>query len=603
MGGWSQGNQSATEQVNDAVVAVSTQIARSAPSLTSPQNGTSFSDISQMQLEWRWHRPLAPDEVFDVRVWREGEPPYGIAWTTDSLFDLRHWLLRQGTGTYYWAIAVLETSFENDQQSFVEISDISPTFEFTVDSNTINIFNVPEGFEAQMAGLLPLNNPSVIMFGPDGDLYALAVTGQIVKMIDQDDDGIFDDARILYSNDERLIDHAVGMDFYNDTIYVSSVGQISTVTDEDGDGLLETVTPIITDLPGLVYTFHSNNGIAFGPDDKLYISVGSSTDHGPIEYPLEASILRANPDGSDLEVFATGFRNTYDLAFSASGDLFGADNSPDALGPDLNYLPPEELNHIREGRDYGFPYVLGVNPFYTDVTDPVTELLTSSATSGLTVYEADQFPEAYRGIFIALYGTGAEYPMGLGFNTGQMIIHVSLEPTDDGTYTGTWQPFATFSSDQFAYHPIDVTVAPDGSLYVAEWTSSTVHRITYTGEVEPPITEAQELSEAHAENLELIQLGEAIYMYGSGNAPGCIGCHLLEQYRGSIGPSLRNIAVRAEDRIMGMSAEEYIRESIIDPNAFTVPGYSSGVMYGGYGIQLSDEEIDALVAYIFSLAE
>src|SRR5664279_3508179 len=139
------------------------------------------------------------------------------------------------------------------------------------------------------------------------------------------------------------------MAFYHNVLYVSDGGRISTVTDSNGDGTLDTITPIVEGLATQQWTYHSNNGIAFGPDGKLYVGIGSTTDHGPLQAKYEASILRMNPDGSDLETFATGFRNPYDLVFSPKGDLFTSDNSPDALDATLPYLPPEEIDHVQQG--------------------------------------------------------------------------------------------------------------------------------------------------------------------------------------------------------------------------------------------------------------
>jgi hypothetical protein len=79
------------------------------------------------------------------------------------------------------------------------------------------------------------------------------------------------------------------------------------------------------------------------------------------------NLASMKPDGSDMETFATGFRNPYDLAFSPNGELFTADNSPDSLDATLTYLPPEELDYVRQGRNYGFPTAFG------DLNDGDTE--------------------------------------------------------------------------------------------------------------------------------------------------------------------------------------------------------------------------------------
>lgn len=122
---------------------------------------------------------------------------------------------------------------------------------------------------------------------------------------------------------------------------------------------------------------HNYNAIVVSPDsDWLYINAGSRTDHGEVqdfdglfpdtrEVPLTTKIIRIPSDAVELTlpndeaaliedgyIFAWGVRNAYDLAFAPNGDLFGVEN-----GPDADY--PEELNWLREGHHYGFPWQFG----------------------------------------------------------------------------------------------------------------------------------------------------------------------------------------------------------------------------------------------------
>ncbi len=265
------------------------------------------------------------------------------------------------------------------------------------------LMQVPPGFGVGVyAEIKQANFPTVIAFGPDGNLYVLMLDGQLFVAEDRDQDIRAETVRRIFSNDQHTLSHAVGLAFHDGVLYVSDSGRISTLADSDGDGVLDTLTPIVEGLISLRYPDHSNNGIAFGPDGKLYVGVGSTTDHGPLTTAGEAAILRLNPDGSGLEVFATGFRNPYDLTFSPDGDLFTADNNPSEFDRTLRSLEPEELDHARAGRDYGFPRVYG-NPPPGDASEPpVTEFYASVGSAGLTYYAADQFPEAYRhGVFVA----------------------------------------------------------------------------------------------------------------------------------------------------------------------------------------------------------
>jgi cytochrome c oxidase subunit 2 len=104
--------------------------------------------------------------------------------------------------------------------------------------------------------------------------------------------------------------------------------------------------------------------------------------------------------------------------------------------------------------------------------------------------------------------------------------------------------------------------------------------------------------------LDLAAQGEKLYKQatiGSASSPGCVTCHSLEEGVSLVGPSHASVGARAGDQVAGQSAEDYIKESIINPNTHVVDGYSPGVMYQNYAKELTDEQIDALVAYMLGL--
>lgn len=86
-----------------------------------------------------------------------------------------------------------------------------------------------------------------------------------------------------------------------------------------------------------------------------------------------------------------------------------------------------------------------------------------------------------------------------------------------------------------------------------------------------------------------------------GNRPGCITCHSLEPGVNLVGPSMAGIGAVAGDRVDGMDAETYLRQSIVEPNAYIVEGYEDDVMPGDYVLHLTDAQIEALVGYMEGL--
>jgi cytochrome c2 len=93
------------------------------------------------------------------------------------------------------------------------------------------------------------------------------------------------------------------------------------------------------------------------------------------------------------------------------------------------------------------------------------------------------------------------------------------------------------------------------------------------------------------------------YENASGVNAGCRICHSLEKGERIIGPSFYGIADRARERVPGMTAEEYLRQSILEPNAFVVPGYPEGQMLQTFGDILTEEQIQDLIAFLMTLEE
>jgi glucose/arabinose dehydrogenase len=633
------------ETVMTAIAGTQIAYMSNTPELVAPENGAVFEHPVAVILEWEWQRGLVGDEAYDVRVWRDGEPHNGITWTYQNQFDMSAWLTQQEPGEFFWSVAViggadgtLDRTVTNETEPFrftLQDNQIptptptvtptttptpTPTIEPTATPRPVrpvpaHSVDVPPGFWVNdYARVAVSSGVTAITFGPDGLLYVLEIDGNVYQLIDEDGDGVSDQQIAVFVDEDDDLGHAVGIVWHEETLYISANGKIVTLADADADGVMDSVTPIVEGFVSLLYWGHSNNGIAFSPTDgKLYVGIGATTDHGPIEFPdEEAVVMRMNPDGSNLEVFARGFRNPYDLAFAPDGALFTADNGPDQLDETLREYPSEELNHIVEGGFYGFPEVYGDPPPGHDSIAPVTNFFPSVGNAGLTYYDADQFPPEFRnGLFVAQSGTrGADRRVARSIHNGFAVVFVSLSKTEDGTYEGDWVPFATFNQDIEApeelgnadyLRPVDVAVAPDGSLFMAEFNSSLIYRVVYDADTLPPTPTIA--PEPDDEPLSLVEKGETIFQAGAGAAPACTTCHVLDESAeaAGAGPSLVGRYADFEGRIDGLSVPDYIRQSITDPSAYLVDGYEN-LMYPDYSNQLDEEEIDALVEYVLALA-
>ena len=86
-----------------------------------------------------------------------------------------------------------------------------------------------------------------------------------------------------------------------------------------------------------------------------------------------------------------------------------------------------------------------------------------------------------------------------------------------------------------------------------------------------------------------------------GPNPGCVTCHSFDPDTTLVGPSIAGVAVRAETRVSGQTAAEYLRESIVSPSAFVVDGFDDGKMPADWAEILTEAEIEAVVGYLLTL--
>ncbi len=325
--------------------------------------------------------------------------------------------------------------------------------------------DLPDGFTAYaIAG--GFFRPTSIALGPDGAIYVSERHGTVYRLADGDGDGVFDE-RVFFADGFTEI---TGLAFApQGPLYVSSRGRVSTVRDTDGDGVGDATHDVISGLPN---GLHQNNGLVFGPDGKLYITNGSTCDECAQADDRSAAILQANPDGSELRVYARGLRNTYDVVFDAQGRLWGTDNGSDAPCATI-----DELNLIVDGGDYGWPYGAACDEFGSGIP-PAADLGLHTASTGIDEYGGSHFPAQYQGnLFLTLWGSQVFTP-----EFEPALLHIGIDETADGPQA-TVEPFGTGF-----VHPIDVLMDDDGTLLVLDYGSGevgtatgTLYRIVYTG--------------------------------------------------------------------------------------------------------------------------
>ncbi|RMF95478.1 MAG: sorbosone dehydrogenase family protein [Gammaproteobacteria bacterium] len=231
---------------------------------------------------------------------------------------------------------------------------------------------------------------------------------------------------------------------------------------------------------------HSWRYIAFGPDGRLYLSLGAPCNVCPVDDETGV-IVSLRADGSDRRVEARGVRNSVGFTWHpVTGELWFTDNGRDLLGDER---PPCELNRLRErGLDFGFPYCHGgdiPDPEFGDLGNcadaeaPVQKLAPHSAPLGLAFYTGEQFPAEYRGaLFIAEHGSWNRSKAA--GKTGYRVSVVWL----DGNRAVGYEPFMTgfLDGQKTLGRPVDLLLAPDGSLLLSDDHRGVIYRISWRGQ-------------------------------------------------------------------------------------------------------------------------
>ncbi|RYD71824.1 MAG: hypothetical protein EOP84_24225, partial [Verrucomicrobiaceae bacterium] len=227
----------------------------------------------------------------------------------------------------------------------------------------------------------------------------------------------------------------------------------------------------------VVYSGHDMHGIKLGPDGKIYWSIADcgarvTTKEGNIiDVPDTGAVFRANPDGTEMELFASGLRNPQSLAFNDLGDLFTGDNNAD--GGDK-----ARWEHIVEGGDYGWrlgwqflPKLGAWNAeklWELDRGETALSLLPSvghigHGPAGIAYYPGTGLPETYRNHFFY-----ADFPGGIrSFALKQKGASYTVENPGDILQDNT--PKELTGKLLWGLYPSDIAFGVDGGVYVLDW--------------------------------------------------------------------------------------------------------------------------------------
>lgn len=305
---------------------------------------------------------------------------------------------------------------------------------------------------------------------------------RILIMEDTDGDGKADTSKVFYQGED--INAALGIGVFGNRVVVSCSPNVFIFTDEDGDDVPDKKEVLFTGIGGEQHD-HGMHAFTFGPDGKFYFNFGNAgegikdkngnplrdqkgriIDNSRNPYQ-EGMVYRSDLDGRNVEILAWNFRNNYEVAVDSYGRMWQSDNDDDGnRGVRINYVMDYGNYGFKDeftGSDWRTRRInmedsIPLRHWHQNDPGVVPNLLQTYAGSptGMTIYEGNLLPEKYRGQMLhtdAGPNVFRSYPVkeqGAGFSA-------EINPILDGSKRDQW------------FRPSDVTVAPDGSVFIADW--------------------------------------------------------------------------------------------------------------------------------------
>jgi len=339
--------------------------------------------------------------------------------------------------------------------------------------------HVPAGFTLSIfADNLP--NARSLALGDNGVVFVgTGSEGAIYAVQDSNNDGVADQ-RYVIANHLYMPN---GVAYKDGSLYVAEVNRIIRF-DRITEQLANPPKPAVVYDQFPSEQHHGWKYLRFGPDNKLYTTVGAPCNICEPEKPIYSSLVRLNADGSGFEILARGIRSSVGFDWQPETNaLFFTDNGRDYMGDDL---PPDELNQwTTNGEHFGFPYCHGgdiPDPEFATAkkchkfTAPVWKFKAHMAPLGLHFYRGKQFPIEFRNqLFVAEHGSwNRSEPQGyrvamVKFNQGKPIaeqVFIDGWLSKDGTVLG---------------RPVDILEMPDGSLLISDDKLGIIYKVEYKG--------------------------------------------------------------------------------------------------------------------------
>ena len=394
-------------------------------------------------------------------------------------------------------VLFLSCSQSVDQRSGTLPTELSETEKRKIE-NALSGLDIAEGLKVSLFAAEPmLINPTNIDVDEKGRVWVCEAYNyrpnlnagnptrpegdRIVILEDTDGDGEADESKVFYQGND--INAALGIAVLGNQVIVSCSPNVWIFTDENGDDKPDKKELLFTGIGGEQHD-HAVHAFVFGPDGKLYFNFGNEgkqimdkagkpvvakTGHtvNSTGNPYrQGMIFRCNPDGSEFEVLAHNFRNNYEVAVDSYGGLWQSDNDDDGnRGVRINYVI-EYGNYGYTDELTGAGWRVPRTGMYDEIplrhwhlNDPgvVPNLLQTGAGSptGIIVYEGRLLPEKF-------------WDQMIHCDAGPNVVRAYPVKKSGAGYEAEIVNVLKGSRDAW-FRPVDVCVAPDGSLIIADW--------------------------------------------------------------------------------------------------------------------------------------
>ncbi|MCL4502463.1 MAG: PQQ-dependent sugar dehydrogenase [Deltaproteobacteria bacterium] len=384
---------------------------------------------------------------------------------------------------YYEYLRGAGPAFKAPPRDISELVETAPPPSPTPQTALTAPLKLPPGFTLSIFAR-NLGNPRVLCLDPNGNLLvSLTGQGKVVALPDRQGKGVASEAVTVLKGLKRPHGLAFGPGT-EPKLYVAETTEVA-VYDYDPEKLTATNKQKIIDLPKggrhFTRTLHFRSP---PPRPRLLISVGSSCDTCVEKDWRYASILVAEPDGSHLKTFASGLRNSVFMAsHPVTGHVWATEMGRDFLGEDL---PPDEINIVLEGQNYGWPYCYGKRK-HDDEFDPegakqdfckstvpsYIDIPAHSAPLGLAFFP-EEWPKEYRfNLLVAYHGS-----WNRAVPTGYKVVRYKLD--EQGNYQGE-EDFITgwLTPDGALGRPADILITYDGVIFISDDKAGVVYRVVH----------------------------------------------------------------------------------------------------------------------------